>query len=82
MSNRLLTLAGASLVICLGVCGAGAAERPVHWKHAPSLLQPLEGRAALLDGDIAQSPIIGRGADRGYSMYFSPQQDEEYRGRF
>ena len=82
MSYRPLTLAGASLVICMGVCGANATERPGHWKHAPSLSRPPEGRAALVDGGIAAAPIVGRGADRGYSMYFSPQQDEEYRGRF
>jgi hypothetical protein len=71
--SLMLTFVAASAETSLRHCAAGqaCAARPAM----------SEGRDAFVAEYQTSQAFVGRGADRGHSMYFSPQQDEAYDGR-
>jgi hypothetical protein len=81
--NKVVVFGALSLLL-----GAGPASAAISPKHNAlghrGMSRPAmaEGRAAAIGGTAISPTPTGRGADRGYSMYFSPEQDEAYKGRF
>jgi hypothetical protein len=71
-----------ALSLLVGASSAHAAARHCAWGHkCASRPAMVEGRSAAIGP--AFSAILNRhGEDRGYSTYFSPQQDDAYKGRF
>jgi hypothetical protein len=81
ITKNVALLGALSLVI--GAGAAHATPRHCAWGHkCPSRPAMVEGRSSAIVDPSFSATFDRHGEDRGYSSYFSPEQNDAYKGRF